>query len=73
MRAREFRELSDAELRARVSELRQELFNLRFQKARGQLANTARLRSARRDLARALTILAERTRSAGEAGKGAGE
>jgi len=65
MKAGELREFSGAELEAKVAELRQELFSLRFQQATGQITNTARLREARRDLARALTILGERGRAGG--------
>ncbi len=41
------------------------MFNLRFQKASGQLENTARVRQVRRDIARIKTVLGERTRKAG--------
>ena len=60
MRARELRELSDEELGRRLRESREELFNLRFQAATGALENTARLGLAKRDIARILTIQAER-------------
>ncbi|NOY46523.1 50S ribosomal protein L29 [Deferrisoma camini] len=60
MSAKELRELSDAELRAREQELRQELFNLRFQHAMRQLENTARIRQVKREIARILTVLRER-------------
>lgn len=45
------------ELNAQVSELKKELFNLRFQKAQGELNNTARFREAKREIARILTHL----------------
>lgn len=61
MKARELRELSDEELVKRLAESRAELFNLRFQDATGALDNTARLRLAKREIARILTIQTERT------------
>jgi large subunit ribosomal protein L29 len=60
LRAREIRELSDEELTKRLAESREELFNLRFQAATGALENTARLTLAKRDIARILTVQAER-------------
>ena len=60
MRARELRELSDEELDRRMAETRQELFNLRFQTATGVLENSARLRHAKREIARILTVKTER-------------
>ena len=57
MKAKELRELSVEELREREGELKQELFNLRIQKATGQLGNTAVLGKAKRDLARVKTVL----------------
>jgi large subunit ribosomal protein L29 len=60
LKARELRELSDEELERRLAESRENLFNLRFQMATGALENTARLGLARRDIARILTIQAER-------------
>jgi large subunit ribosomal protein L29 len=55
MKASELRELSDEQLADRLRELREELFNLRFQYATRQLTNTARIREVRRDIARVLT------------------
>ena len=60
MKPRQLRDLSDAELGRRLEETRQELFNLRFQSATGALENTARLRLAKREIARILTIQYER-------------
>jgi large subunit ribosomal protein L29 len=60
LRARELRELSDEELVKRLAESRENLFNLRFQLATGALDNTARLGLAKRDIARIMTIQAER-------------
>ncbi len=52
------------ELNAMLLDLRKEQFNLRFQKASGQLEATGRVRAVRRDIARVKTILAEKTTSA---------
>ena len=54
------RDLSDNELREHIQTARRELFGLRFQHATGELENTSRLRDAKRDVARALTVLRER-------------
>jgi len=62
MKARQLRDLTDAELEQKMAETRQELFNLRFQSATGALANSARLRSAKREIARILTVKNERER-----------
>ena len=59
-RASELRDLTDDELEHRLAERRQELFNLRFQSATGALENSARLRLAKREIARILTIRNER-------------
>jgi large subunit ribosomal protein L29 len=56
----ELRELRDEELRSRLRESKEELFNLRFQMATGQLDNNRRLRDVRHDIARIYTILRER-------------
>jgi large subunit ribosomal protein L29 len=60
MKAKEVRNMNDEQLVDRVREFREELFNLRFQNSSGELENTARLREAKRSLARALTIAHER-------------
>ncbi|MFZ1059725.1 MAG: 50S ribosomal protein L29 [Candidatus Rokubacteria bacterium RIFCSPLOWO2_02_FULL_68_19] len=60
MKPSKWRDLSDEELRQRVKELTEELFNLRFQLSMGVAKNPARVAEARRDLARAKTILRER-------------
>ena len=69
-RARELRELNDVELEHRLSEAKEELFNLRFQNATGQLDNTSRLREVRRDIARLLTFLRAREIEAAESESG---
>ena len=56
----ELRELHDDELITRLREAKEELFNLRFQMATGQLDNNRRLRTVRHDIARIYTILHER-------------
>jgi large subunit ribosomal protein L29 len=56
----EFRELHDDELETRLREAKEELFNLRFQMATGQLDNNRRLRTVRHETARIYTILRER-------------
>jgi len=56
----ELRELNDVELSERHDELKEELFNLRFQLATGQLDNPVLLKRARRDIARVLTVQRER-------------
>ena len=63
MRARELRDLSDEELVKRLAESRENLFNLRFQMATGALDSTARLSLAKHDIARILTVQAERKNS----------
>ncbi|HSK16868.1 MAG TPA: 50S ribosomal protein L29 [Gaiellaceae bacterium] len=63
MRARQLRDLTDEELVKRLAESRENLFNLRFQMATGALDNTARLSLAKRDIARILTVQAERKNS----------
>ena len=60
MKTKEVRNLDDDQLVDKVKEFREELFNLRFRNATGELENTARMREARRSLARALTIAKER-------------
>ncbi len=56
MRARDLRDLSDEELVDKLAETRTELFNLRFQSATGALENTTRLKLAKREIARILTV-----------------
>ena len=58
--AGELRELSDDELTSRLRESKEELFNLRFQMATGQLSNNRRLRTVRQEIARVYTVLRER-------------
>jgi large subunit ribosomal protein L29 len=60
MKARQLRDLTNDELAKKLAETRQELFNLRFQAATGALENSARLRLAKREIARILTIQQQR-------------
>ena len=60
MKAREAHDLADDQLVEAVGNARQELFNLRFQHATGQLEDTAALKRAKRDLARTMTVAGQR-------------
>jgi large subunit ribosomal protein L29 len=63
MKAADVRAKTDDELKSELEQLAKERFNLRFQKASGQLENTNRVRQVRRDIARIKTVLAERVRA----------
>jgi len=65
MRARDLRNMSADELAEKLAETRKELFNLRFQSATGALEDTTRLRHARRDIARILTVQLEHAKARG--------
>jgi large subunit ribosomal protein L29 len=58
--AKELREFNDTELEHRLGEAKEELFNLRFQAATGQLESHGRLKAVRKDIARIYTIMRER-------------
>ncbi len=60
MKANELRDLTTAEIEQKVKSLKEELFNLRFQLATGQLENTARIREVRKAIARMKTVVRER-------------
>jgi large subunit ribosomal protein L29 len=64
MKASDVRGKTEDELRGDLEQLSKEAFNLRFQRASGQLENTARVRQVRRDIARIKTILGQRARPA---------
>ena len=64
MKAGDLRARTEDELTEEVETLGKEIFNLRFQRASGQLENTARVRQVRRGIARIKTILGERRRAA---------
>lgn len=59
MKASEIRGMSPSEKQVKATELKQELFNLRFQHATGQLENSQKLKQAKRDIARVQTIIRE--------------
>ena len=63
MRAEDFRVKTPDQLKADLVQLQKEQFNLRFQRASGQLENTARVRAVRRDIARIKTFLAQKRES----------
>jgi large subunit ribosomal protein L29 len=63
MKVKEVRELSSQELEDKMKELKEELFNLRFQMATGQLDNVMRIQEVRRGIARVKTVLRERALS----------
>lgn len=60
MKAKELRDLSNEEIESRIDQLKDELFNLRFQLATGQLENPMRIGQVRKDIARAKTVLRAR-------------
>jgi len=63
MNAKEIKELSTEEIKAKLMSTRQELMNLRFQMVTGQLTDTSRFKVARRDIARLETVLSQRVRN----------
>jgi large subunit ribosomal protein L29 len=69
MKAAEIRELDSEELHLRIAELKEELFNLRFQLATGQLDNHRRIRQCKREVGRIRTVLRERDFASAEAAK----
>ena len=68
MTASELRELPDDELRQKLTEDKEELFNLRFQVVTGQLDNPRRIKQVKREIARVLTVMRERSIAAERAG-----
>jgi large subunit ribosomal protein L29 len=69
MKIDDVRNLSKDQLGEELAKLRKEQFNLRFQKATGQLEKTSRVRIVRRDIARISMVLGEMAKSAASAGK----
>lgn len=63
MQPTELRNMDDAALRKKLDDLQQEMFNLRFQRAAGQLPNYNRLTAVRHDIARVRTVLRERAKA----------
>ena len=64
VKATSMRELSAEDIRTRVAELREELFNLRFRNSMKQLDNPLKIRAGRRELSRLMTVLGEKERAA---------
>ncbi|SFD11174.1 50S ribosomal protein L29 [Tropicimonas isoalkanivorans] len=64
MNAKELRDQSPDQLREKLTDLKKEAFNLRFQQATGAMENTARVRQIRRDVARVKTVLNEKAAAA---------
>lgn len=60
MKAKKMRELTDQELQKKVADYKEELFNLRFQLATGQLDNPMRIKDVKRNIARCKTVLRQR-------------
>lgn len=60
MKAKELRDMTNEELNSKLKELKQELFNLRFSNATGQLTNPMQINTCKKDIARIKTILTER-------------
>jgi large subunit ribosomal protein L29 len=73
MGAEELRMKTEDQLKTDLASLKKEAFNLRFQQANGQLENTARVRSVRRDIARIMTLLGQKAAAAAPAEKPAAE
>ncbi len=67
LKASAVREQTLDEIRLRVTELREEMFNLRFRNSMKQLDNPLKIRAGRREIARLLTVLSEKERAAGKA------
>lgn len=69
VKSADVRTKTDKELETRLGELHKEQFNLRFQKATGQLANTARVGHVRKEIAKITTVVGERQRAAAKTSK----
>ena len=67
MNAQELRNKTPDQLRDELAQLKKEAFNLRFQQATGQMENTARMKTVRRDVARVITVLNEKAAEAASA------
>jgi large subunit ribosomal protein L29 len=63
MKASDIRSKDEASLKAELTDMKKEQFNLRFQQATGQLAKPSRMRDVRRDVARVMTVLGEKTKA----------
>ncbi len=69
MNAQELRDKTPNQLRDELTSLKKEAFNLRFQQATGQMENTARIRSVRRDAARVKAVLNQKAANAAQSGE----
>lgn len=69
MKVEDVRQLTPDQLTEKIAELKKEQFNLRFQKATGQLENTSRVRQVRRDIARLSTVVTEKRAAGAKKGK----
>ncbi len=67
MKAKNFRDMTTEELKSKLKELKQELFNLRFSNATGQLTNPMQINACKKDIARVNTILTERNANSDKA------
>ena len=70
MKSSELREMTIVELNSSLHDLKEELFSLRFQKARGNLTNTARVKQIKRDIARVKTVLSNKEKQGENQEKG---
>jgi len=70
MKASELREMTVVELNSSLHDLKEELFSLRFQKARGNLTNTARVKQIKRDIARVKTVFSDKEKQGENQEKG---
>ena len=69
MKVEDIRQLTPDQLTEKIAELKKEQFNLRFQKATGQLENTSRVRQVRRDIARLSTVATQKRAAGARKGK----
>ena len=63
MKASNFESMTNEQLKAKIAELKEELFNLRFRLATGQLENTMQITAVKRDIARAMTVQAQQSKA----------
>ncbi|MCK4322486.1 50S ribosomal protein L29 [candidate division WOR-3 bacterium] len=70
MKVKELREMTTVELNSLLHDLKEELFSLRFQKARGNLTNTARFKQIRKEIARVKTVFNEMEKKGGDQEEG---
>lgn len=70
MKVKELREMTTVEMNSLLHDLKEELFSLRFQKARGNLTNTARFKQIRKEIARVKTVFNEMEKKGGDQEEG---